>query len=121
MFICKNCGETFEQPMVVQDDPSPAGVALPSGYYEYEYCPYCESDLIEEADICGVCGDYIENGEDFCEYCKRDVMHSYEEIFSGIMDNNLDVTERDAHEIMSQVFEEWYETKWSAIIAKERR
>lgn len=48
MFICNECGKIFDEPIVEYDDPSPEGVSLPQGYYEYYYCPYCGSDDVEE-------------------------------------------------------------------------
>ena len=44
MYICDSCHQVFNEPYVEYDDPSPKGVALPKGYYAYEYCPYCHSD-----------------------------------------------------------------------------
>lgn len=72
MYICKKCGKVFKEEDVVEihDDPSPAGVSLPSGYYTYYECPYCGSDDIHEATECVVCGDYfVDDGDDVCEEC----------------------------------------------------
>ena len=48
MYKCNNCNHIFEEPIIEYDDPSPSGVSLPSGYYEYWYCPKCGSDDVEE-------------------------------------------------------------------------
>ena len=72
MYICNRCGKVFEddEVVVVHDDPSPAGVGLSSGAYEYYHCPHCGSDDIDEAVECAVCGDYfIDDGEEICEEC----------------------------------------------------
>lgn len=47
---CKQCKEFFydEDVYVVRDDPSPSGIALPAGYYEYRSCPFCGADDYEE-------------------------------------------------------------------------
>ena len=73
MYICADCGKTFEQPVVIHDDPSPPGVALPSGYYEYYECPYCGEGAVEEAEECPSCGQwYLPNmsAKVLCEDCK---------------------------------------------------
>lgn len=48
MYKCFDCGEKFEQPVKIYDDPSPMGVSLPRGFYVYFECPYCHSEDIEE-------------------------------------------------------------------------
>lgn len=48
MYKCNNCDHIFDEPLIERDDPSPSGVSLPSGYYEYYHCPKCYSDDIEE-------------------------------------------------------------------------
>lgn len=48
MYKCNDCNHIFEEPIIEYDDPSPSGVSLPSGYYEYRYCPKCGSDDVEE-------------------------------------------------------------------------
>ena len=48
MYKCNDCDYVFDEPVIEYDDPSPSGVALPSGYYTYWHCPKCGSDDIEE-------------------------------------------------------------------------
>lgn len=48
MYKCNDCDYIFDEPVVEHDDPSPAGVALPSGYYIYWHCPKCYSESISE-------------------------------------------------------------------------
>ena len=80
MYYCKDCGEVFEEPVVIRDDPSPAGVDLPSGYYEYHTCPYCESDDIEEAEVCACCGEWFGGDGNLCEECLDGIEGELEKI-----------------------------------------
>ena len=48
MYKCNDCDYVFDEPVVEHDDPSPAGVALPSGCYKYYHCPKCYSESISE-------------------------------------------------------------------------
>lgn len=70
MYICNKCGKVFDEAVVVRDDPSPDGVSLVSGCYEYFECPHCGSGDIDEAVECVVCGDYFaDDGDDICQEC----------------------------------------------------
>lgn len=72
MYICKECGEVFNEPAVEYDDPSPYGVGLPSGHYTYSYCPKCNCDDIDEASVCVSCGEYFDGDTSvggLCEWC----------------------------------------------------
>ena len=79
MYICKDCGAVFEEPNVWRDDPSPAGVALPSGYYEYWECPKCGSEDIDEAKQCEVCGEYIAF-RGICDTCMAEITEEVKQI-----------------------------------------
>lgn len=80
MYICKKCHTMFEEPKIEYDDPSPAGVSLPSGRYQYIYCPTCGSDWIEDAKNCPTCGDWhVENGI-LCGECVNILTHELEQI-----------------------------------------
>lgn len=72
MYICKDCGAWFEEPLVISDDPSPSGVSLPSGCYEYEQCPECGSDDFEEAEMCPRCETYYLGKGRLCDTCTED-------------------------------------------------
>ena len=79
MYICKDCGAVFEEPYKWRDDPSPAGVSLSSGYYEYWECPSCGSEDVDEAERCEVCGEYIaESG--ICESCRAQIEEEVKDI-----------------------------------------
>ena len=89
MYICEDCGKIFdeEEVVVIHDDPSPAGVSLPSGYYTYRCCPYCDSEDISEATECEVCGKMmsVNSGEEnICDECIDDISKELEEIREGV-------------------------------------
>ena len=69
MYICRDCGELFEHPVTHYDDPSPYGVSLPSGSYEYYECPECGSDDITEAEECPCCGNHYDGQKVLCDNC----------------------------------------------------
>lgn len=73
MYICKDCGAVFEEPGIVYDDPSPAGVALPSGSYAYEECPDCGGDDFEEARHCDRCDEYYLGDKILCDSCMEEL------------------------------------------------
>lgn len=56
--ICKDCGYVFDESEadIIRDDPSPAGISLPPGWYEYPSCPECGSDYLADANECMFCG-----------------------------------------------------------------
>lgn len=49
MYKCLECGQLFDEPARIFDDPSPSGVSLVRRYYVWHVCPYCGEDDIEEA------------------------------------------------------------------------
>lgn len=61
MYMCEDCGKVFLEDDVVKsyDDPSPIGVALSAGEYEYWHCPKCRSENLHEATECMGCGDWF--------------------------------------------------------------
>lgn len=73
MYICKDCGALFEEPAVWYDDPSPAGVGLPSGSYEYCECPECGSDDFEEANECPRCDCHYLGDKILCDDCMEEL------------------------------------------------
>ena len=80
MYRCVDCGRFFEEPIVEHDDPSPAGVSLPSGYYTYWYCPHCGSEDIEDAGECKSCGEPVEKGVTLCEDCRKELVAILQEV-----------------------------------------
>ena len=73
MYICKSCGEHFDDPDVKKEY---TGVSS-EGYHEYfevGHCPYCGSDDIEEAEKCRICGEWFySDGKEFCNNCLEDL------------------------------------------------
>lgn len=69
MYICWHCGHEFEEPVIVHDDPSPNGVSLPQGTYQYQECPNCGSEDIDKAKVCPMCGDWFFSPEGLCPDC----------------------------------------------------
>lgn len=71
MYQCRRCDGQFNAPEMNLDDPSPAGVGLPSGAYRYERCPYCGGYDIEETRECPSCeGNHIRDGI-LCDDCAK--------------------------------------------------
>lgn len=98
MYICKECGEVFEEPVVIYDDPSPQGVSLPRGAYEFRSCPYCDSDNIDEAEICPSC-DKWHNNRILCDDCMGEIKAELENIRR---DHKL--TQDDFEEVITEIF-----------------
>ena len=73
MFICDNCGATFEDYKIIKD-PRPYGIGV--AYEEYACCPQCKETEISEAKECSHCGrvfakDELEDG--LCDVCHGDM------------------------------------------------
>lgn len=85
MYICGECGSTFDEPIIERDDPSPDGVSLSSGYYEIHYCPECGSDDVNEADRCPACGAWKRyNKSVLCDECDIILHEGLERIRYGM-------------------------------------
>lgn len=89
----------FNTPDVQYDDPSPSGVALPGGAYEYDFCPICHSDWIEDSSKCLICGEDVRQGHLFCETCKGDVKAEFNEIAA-----RLKLTECEFEELITEIY-----------------
>lgn len=100
MYICKECGEVFEEPVVITDDPSPSGVSLTAGAYKYESCPYCKSDNLGEAEPCSCCGEYHDSDDGIiCKECSDGIKEELEDIR---IRNGL--TQDDFEEVIVKIF-----------------
>lgn len=93
MYECRNCGGQFYSPVIEYDDPSPAGVGLPSGAYSTETCPNCGSDDIEEANECPACGSWHIRDGALCPDCFDRIGEGLEELRK-----DLNLTEDDFEE-----------------------
>ena len=69
MFICKVCGEVFEQAKTISDyHPYGNGTAEEKWYV----CPRCEDTRITEAYLCKNCDEYFAKLIDgLCEDCRE--------------------------------------------------
>lgn len=66
MLGCKTCGACFEE-ADTKTEQERLGEFICTSYTGV--CPECGSSRIEEANECGVCGEWTVDG-DFCKYCK---------------------------------------------------
>lgn len=83
MLICNECGAIFDESemRIIHDDPSPSGVSLAPGYYEYGVCPKCGDDDIDEAERCYLCGEWIsKHRNEICMDCEIKLREDYEEL-----------------------------------------
>ena len=72
MFICKNCGEVFDEPKIYEEHhPYGMGYAIE----EFAVCPYCNDTSITEAKQCENCGEWFDEIEDdgLCDECYGDL------------------------------------------------
>lgn len=83
---CMDCGEIFEESEAgkMYDDPSPAGVGLPSGSIEYTVCPKCGSDYIEDAEECPLCGTPFASGEEVCPDCAATITERWKKFLEDL-------------------------------------
>lgn len=97
--ICKDCGYVFDDSdaEVIREDPSPAGISLPTGYYEYPVCPECGSDYLADAEECMFCGDEYDKDELIDGAC-RDCASSLRDRLSALINDSF--TFEEAHWLM---------------------
>lgn len=71
MYKCNHCGEFFAEPNIGE-------MEYDTGYTP-SMCPFCgEADDYEDAGVC-ICGEPIEQEEDFCEECKSKIEEALSE------------------------------------------
>lgn len=56
MYICKTCGEVFEEPRIIYE---PHSYGEGSAYERWAVCPHCDSEMIEEAAYCAVHDEFV--------------------------------------------------------------
>ena len=71
MYICKNCGELFENPKTIKEH-HPYGMSYATE--EWSACPYCEDADFEIAKYCERCGAAVAELDDgLCDVCYGDM------------------------------------------------
>lgn len=77
MYICNDCGNRFEEPVLYMqaytDGKRSLGNATNAVASEYgQRCPACRSEDIDELERCHLCGEYAEelNINGCCEACE---------------------------------------------------
>lgn len=100
MFICRDCGRSFERP-------------IPNTHYngaidpEDLICPFCFSTDYTEADKCPKCGkwyDWTRCRHDFCPDCYGEM--------AGTLNDLLEGLNEDARACMVRECEEWLKEHW---------
>lgn len=95
MFLCANCGQTFDSPKDVADFTSEYWGERVTHYTPA--CPYCGSDDFDRMRKCVVCGEDISPDERLCDNCReliRDVADSIKSNARYLsLRYNLDYTE----------------------------
>ena len=77
MYICNNCGETFEKPKIYEEH-HPYGMGTATEYFAE--CPYCGEGDFDEARMCDRCGEWVaETTKGLCEACYDDMYGKEEE------------------------------------------
>lgn len=89
MFYCYDCGEFFEEPKTLYEGHS----ELDEGpvWEAYGACPYCQSDRIDTAQTCDICGEYIVG--DICENCADLIKGKADDVRELISKYKLDQNE----------------------------
>ena len=78
MYLCANCGRTFDSPDEVADFTSEYFGATVT--HTTTVCPSCGSDDFDEMDKCEVCGEEIAPGEELCENCRELIRDCAEDV-----------------------------------------
>ena len=72
MYHCKDCGEYFAEPNVLEDREVGYAVGI---------CPWCDSDDIEETYKCKCCGDEkADYSGGFCPHCMEELTEELNEL-----------------------------------------
>lgn len=72
MYYCAECGNEFREPIIMEEK---TGVYAPDGIpetWEYEVCPSCGSENIDQRELCEVCRIRPRaKCSDYCSECKK--------------------------------------------------
>ena len=74
MYICKECGKTFDEPKILHEH-HPYG----EGYVTEKWvvCPFCKEAGISEAVECERCGALVaETNDGLCDVCWDDMFYA---------------------------------------------
>lgn len=80
MYICLDCGATFDEPVHIKDNHGMEGP-----YYEsFTQCPKCGEGDIEEATFCDQCDtmipvSYIKDRFGLCEACELGALNQFKD------------------------------------------
>lgn len=90
MYICKECGGTFDEPNVIPEF-HPAG----DGFVreDFGYCPYCGSSAWEQAYPCLKCGEAVADSDYFfhlCRRCETEAKRGLQDYFDTLTKEELD-------------------------------
>jgi RNA polymerase subunit RPABC4/transcription elongation factor Spt4 len=66
VMICKECGAQFLEPLLIDEGPQDDMYPNSSRLYSYA-CPECGSSEVEDANMCGICGEPTLT--EFCPEC----------------------------------------------------
>lgn len=82
MYICEDCGATFEEPRVYNETYGVDGPPQP-----IHCCPACGGDY-REAAVCTMCGKHFidEEFQGICDDCQQDILKKLEQ---ALMDKFL--------------------------------
>ena len=93
MYQCQSCKSTFERPKKVITDTG-----------NYDICPNCENDEIEEVSICQKCQNPAMLHEMYCEACKNHIRDTMSQAMNFLTDaHGFDRTET------FRIISEWVE------------
>ena len=101
MMICRECGRTFTAPKVRTEY---TGVSSEVWHekFEYDTCPYCGSDEVQEAVRCDYCGEWSEDWT--CEDCKVTISKFLTNIIEhGISLHKLNGQKPDRHDVINAI------------------
>lgn len=103
MYYCYECGALFEDPVTYEERDTDEG-----GYgnvmYREDHCPNCDSDDIDEATECPICGEHhgSDGRTDICTDCQKEIQYLWGELMKQLP---KDVDEDDIKTFIAEVME----------------
>ena len=68
MYYCNECDTFFDEPET-KSQSVPYGMG--NAHFEFDVCPFCKSDDIEETENCRECGEPLTEDNNFSGLCKN--------------------------------------------------